>query len=147
MSKFTIEVADTAVESRLLHFLSDLEKNFPAKLQWQVKQPRKTNGSAKPDTSLSERFEAHFQRWKKETAPLSSTHAMFSHPDYLEIIKLGGAAVPLILKKMQVDPQHLFYALLKITGENPVPAVHIGKFDKMTNDWLDWGRQKGYLQK
>lgn len=97
------------------------------------------------EAPLSERFESLFQNWKSETALLSSGTAIVSHPAYQQIIEMGDAVVPFILIKLREDPQHLFYALFKITGENPVPKSHVGDFQKMTADWLDWGKQQGYL--
>ena len=67
------------------------------------------------------------------------------HPAYRQIIGLGKQVVPFILIKLQEDPQHLFHALFKITGENPIPPSHAGQLGKMTADWLEWGRKKGYL--
>ena len=67
------------------------------------------------------------------------------HPAYQAIINLGKAAIPMILRKLQECPQHLTYALFKITGENPVPKKHIGQLDKMTEDWLQWGFANNYL--
>ncbi|MEK7254874.1 MAG: hypothetical protein AAB316_09025 [Bacteroidota bacterium] len=95
--------------------------------------------------NLAARFEALFQRWKKETALFSSGSAITQHPAYQDIIEMGEAAVPFILIKLQEDPQHLFYALYKITGENPVPKAHAGYLDHMAADWTEWGRQKGYI--
>jgi hypothetical protein len=100
-----------------------------------------------PDTGkqLAERFEALFQQWKKETLLSSSGSEITNHPAYQAIIDLGPSVVPFILIKLQEDPQHLFYALFKITGENPVNPKHIGMLTKMKEDWLEWGASKGYL--
>ena len=100
-----------------------------------------------PDTEkqLAERFEALFQQWKKETLLSSSGFEITNHPAYQAIIDLGPSVVPFILIKLQEDPQHLFYALFKITGENPVNPKHIGMLTKMKEDWLEWGASKGYL--
>ena len=67
------------------------------------------------------------------------------HPAYRQIIGLGKRVVPFILIKLQEDPQHLFHALFKITGENPILPAHAGQLGKMTADWLKWGRKNGYL--
>ncbi len=58
---------------------------------------------------------------------------------------MGQPIVPFILIKLREDPQHLFYALFKITGENPVQPKNVGKLTKMKEDWLDWGATKGFL--
>lgn len=92
-----------------------------------------------------DRFEELFQKWKSETALLSNANAIVSHPAYLAIIEMGESAVPFVLMKIQNDPQHLFYALFKMTGENPVPLAHAGDLAKMSADWIAWGRSKRYL--
>ena len=103
----------------------------------------KKKASKKQD--LANRFEALFQQWKKETALFSSGSAITNHPAYQSIIEMGQFVVPFILIKLQEDPQHLFYALYKITGENPVPKAHAGYLDLMAKDWIEWGSQKGYV--
>ena len=86
-----------------------------------------------------------FQKWKSETALLSSATSIIKHPAYRQITDMGEIVLPFILIKLQNDPQHLFFALHQITGENPVPYAHVGNLEKMTADWLNWGYQKGYL--
>lgn len=95
--------------------------------------------------NLADRFEALFQEWKKETLLSSSGTEITNHPAYQGIIELGASVVPFILIKLQEDPQHLFYALFKITGENPVKPSHVGMLTKMKEDWLAWGASKGFL--
>ncbi|MBK8565570.1 MAG: hypothetical protein IPN76_20045 [Saprospiraceae bacterium] len=94
---------------------------------------------------VADRFELLFQQWKQETLFSSSGSEITNHPAYQAIIELGPSVVPFILIKLQEDPQHLFYALFKITGENPVKPKHVGMLSKMKEDWLEWGATKGYL--
>jgi hypothetical protein len=110
-------------------FMSFLEK----------KQP--TN----PQKNIRDQFEELFQKWQSETAFLSSGTAIVSHAAYLQIVRMGEVVIPFILLKLLENPQHLFYALYQITGENPVPLTHAGNLQKMTHDWLSWGHTKGYL--
>ena len=58
---------------------------------------------------------------------------------------MGEIVLPFMFIKLQNDPQHLFYALYQITGENPVPLAHAGNFKLMITDWLNWATQKGYI--
>jgi hypothetical protein len=104
--------------------------------------------SVKPkglNQNIASRFEELYRQWKSETAPLSSGTSLIYHPAYQQIIGMGEEAIPFILIKLQEDPHHLFYALHKISGENPVPKDHAGDLTKMTADWLVWGRKQGYL--
>lgn len=98
-----------------------------------------------PAESPGARFEKLFAQWKSEAGFQSDGVALTSHKAYKSIINMGEAAVPFILMKLETDPQHLFYALFKITGENPVPLKHAGDLEKMTADWLNWGQKKGFL--
>ncbi len=105
----------------------------------------KNTRSATQVENPAARFETFFQTWKSEAGFLSDGVALTAHSAYKSIIKMGEVAVPFLLMKLENDPQHLFYALFKITGENPVPLQHAGDLEKMTADWLDWGRKKGFL--
>ena len=105
-----------------------------------------SNSNTAPKTKkVRHQFEELFEKWYAETALLSSGTAIVSHSAYLKIINMGEVVIPFILMKLQKNPQHLFYALYQITGENPVPLAHAGNIEKMTADWLDWGVQKGYI--
>ena len=102
----------------------------------------------KPLTStkkVQDQFEELFEKWQSETALLSSATAIVSHQAYLQMIKMGDAVIPFILMKLQKNPQHLFFALYQITGDNPVPYTHAGNLQLMTADWLNWGQSKGYF--
>jgi hypothetical protein len=101
--------------------------------------------NALQSNTVSARFETLFQQWKRETFLSSSGSEITNHHAYQSIIEMGQPVVPFILIKLKEDPQHLFYALFKITGENPVQPEHAGSLSKMAADWLEWGVQKGYL--
>lgn len=110
-------------------FMSFLEQKSPIKKQKNVRA----------------QFEELFQKWQSETALSSSGTAIVSHTAYLQIVSMGEVVTPFILLKLLENPQHFFYALYQITGENPVPLAHAGNLQQMTLDWLSWGQTKGYL--
>ncbi len=85
------------------------------------------------------------ERWRKETQDMSSVTAISMNFSYQRIIGLGDRAVPLILQELQQQPDHWFWALTAITGDDPVPPEHSGDIVKMTEDWLRWGTQRGYI--
>lgn len=91
------------------------------------------------------RFRHLVERWKRDTEFCSSTTQMSLHPAYQQIIGMGRAALPLILDEMQREPDHWFWALSAITGENPVPSASQGHIDQMAESWLQWGRERGWL--
>ena len=106
-----------------------------------MQQPIKT---ATP-TDLAIRFRALADQWRRETGPLSSSSRIAAHPAYQEIIGMGPAVLPLILRELQEHGDHWFAALRAISGENPVPQKYAGRIPKIAECWLEWGRGKGYI--
>jgi len=70
---------------------------------------------------------------------------MSLHPAYQQIIGMGRSAIPLLLDELQQEPDHWFWALSAITGEDPVPLHMRGNVAGMTESWLKWGREHGWL--
>lgn len=81
----------------------------------------------------------------EHTAMLSSITEISMHPSYQQIIGMGPSAIPLILQEMKAHPGHWFWALRAITGDDPVLPEHRGRIKKMTEDWLNWGKQQLYF--
>ena len=75
---------------------------------------------------------------------LSSTTAIATHPAYQRIIGLGPQVIPLILAELAKQPDHWFWALQALTGENPVPFADQGRIPAMTAAWLTWGHDNGW---
>ena len=99
-----------------------------------------------PPRRLEALFNELVGNWKQETRLLSSTTAIATHPAYQRIIGLGPQAVPLILAEMKREPGHWFWALTAITGENPVSSTDQGRIPAMTDTWLKWGRENGWIE-
>lgn len=87
---------------------------------------------------IEERFHQLTQEWKQATRVSSSAAEMAMHPAYQQIIGLGAAAIPLLLRELRKEPDHWFWALRAIAGEDPVPAAARGQVPAMTEAWLDW---------
>lgn len=92
---------------------------------------------------LAQRFESLAEAWLRECAHLSSVREMVLHPAYQQIIGMGRDALPFLLRELERQPDHWFWALWAITQENPVPPEHRGRVRDMARDWLEWGRQRG----
>lgn len=93
-----------------------------------------------------EQFEALRETWYRETCFHSSITVICAHRAYLEIVAAGAEVVPWMFADLVADkPYFWFHALRVITGANPVPPKHAGRYKAMTNDWLAWGRRNGYL--
>jgi hypothetical protein len=101
--------------------------------------------TAEATPSLDARFRDLVQQWKAATEFTSSLTQMVTHPAYQQIIGMGKEAIPLILEELQREEDHWFWALKAITGEDPVPPGDRGQLPKMTEDWLRWAEEHGYL--
>jgi hypothetical protein len=97
-----------------------------------------------PPPALEERFRALAEQWRHERGPTSSTTQLALCPSYQRIIGLGEAVVPFLLRELERQPDHWFWALKAITGADPVPASGRGKLREMAEAWLAWGREQGY---
>ncbi len=134
-----------------VHAIYDGKKlNFLQKVE--VKKPRQVIVTFLDEVeneeeleTFAEKFERIFEQWYAETAAISG-HWVFENPNHQKIIDMGKPAIPLILKKLQEKPCYIFYALEKITGEDPVPKKHATNYGLIKNDWLKWGKQNGYIK-
>jgi hypothetical protein len=84
-------------------------------------------------------FEALAERWKAETAFLSSPDEIAAHWAYQRIVALGAPMVPFVLGELRREPNLWFAALRALTGANPVPAEARGKVRAMAEAWVRWG--------
>jgi len=57
---------------------------------------------------------------------------------------MGPAVVPLILRDLEQKPDHWFWALRAITGDNPVKLEKCDRMKLMTQVWIEWGKEHGY---
>lgn len=119
----------------------DLANGAGAKT-WMVEEASSIAGV--PDTT-SQAFQVLVQRWRSDTTHFSSVSKAAMHPAYQRIIGLGQRVVPLLLHELRERPDHWFWALRAITGQNPVAVEHAGDVKEMTRAWLRWGRQNGYF--
>jgi hypothetical protein len=102
-----------------------------------------------PTTPAAESIEQRVGRllatWREQTAYLSSSTRMTEHPAYQELMALGPAALPFLLRDLeQTGDGHLSKALTTLTGAHPVPAEDRGKIRKIADAWLRWARESGY---
>lgn len=97
---------------------------------------------ARTNEATANRFRKLAAWWREETALAASALETCTHPAYQQIIGMGQAAVPLILEDLKSEPDHWFWALKAITGQDPVPPEHRGDIRAMSADWLDWGAKR-----
>ena len=85
------------------------------------------------------------EQWRHETGMFSSVGKKAMHPVYQRIIGMGDRAIAPMLRELQRQPDHWFWALTYITGEDPVPLDSSGNVKQMAEAWIKWGRRKGYI--
>ena len=101
-------------------------------------RPRRT----RPE--LEQTFRELADTWRRETAASSVIQKKIMHPAYQRIIGMGPDAVPLLLRELEARPGYWFWALSSITGEDPVRID--ASFAQAVEDWLAWGRDRGFTQ-
>jgi hypothetical protein len=93
-------------------------------------------------------FKQLVRKWRKERGITSSAVNMAMSPSYQKIIGMGPAAVPFILQELRKrsnDPEHWFWALEMITGEDPIPLSSYGNTVEMARAWLSWAENQNGL--
>ncbi len=98
----------------------------------------------RPVDLIATKFSALAHAWTSQRGPVSSISRLSMHPAYQQIIGMGEAVVPLILRESEQRPDHWFWALNAITGANPVPKASEGVLNEMAAAWLNWGTAHGY---
>jgi hypothetical protein len=87
--------------------------------------------------NIEDVFNELYTQWREKTK-FHSYIGSSTDVYHEKIIQLGWRAVPFIIKKLKEEPTHLFIALSRITGENPVKKENMGKVRKMAEDWIQW---------
>ena len=90
------------------------------------------------------RFRQLADAWQRKSSLLSSTTAICTLPEYQQIIGMGRAALPFIFQELERTPGHWFWALVAITGEDPVASESKGRVREMAATWLELGQRHGY---
>lgn len=104
---------------------------------------RRMTADANGARATEQRFQELSRQWKEATLVTSSITEMATHAAYQQIIGMGQDALPFILAELRCQPDHWFWALRAITGEDPVPASDRGKLERMAQAWLEWGSRRG----
>ena len=101
-----------------------------------------------PPATAIETVEEKFQRlaavWLADTAYVSSTADLVAHPAFEEIVGMGSAVIPLLLRELEKRSGHWHRALRRITGVDPVAPADRGNIGKAAEAWLRWGKEQGY---
>jgi hypothetical protein len=106
--------------------------------------PPKQTGATEPAETIEEKFLRLASVWRAGTAYVSSSSDLVAHPAFQEIVVMGPAVIPLLLRELENRTGHWHRALRKITGADPVPAADRGNIDKAAEAWLRRGKEQGY---
>jgi hypothetical protein len=106
--------------------------------------PTKETPAPEPTESAAEKFRRLAAAWLAETAYVSSSSDLVAHPAFQEIVGMGPAVIPLLVRELENRTGHWQRALRRITGADPVPQGDRGNLDKAAEAWLRWGWQQGY---
>jgi len=94
--------------------------------------------------TTAQKFRGLADTWRNETQASSSVTEMAMHPAYQQIIGMGPAAIPLLLRELENKPDHWFWALKAITGVDPVKPSERGRVKQMAAAWMRWAKEQGH---
>jgi hypothetical protein len=97
----------------------------------------------KPRRDIAAEFAELAGKWKEETGFHSSLSEKFMHPAYQRIMAMGEHALPLILRDLQQNSAHWFYALRFIVDDDI--AVGTKTVSEARAAWVQWGYEHGYI--
>lgn len=100
-------------------------------------------GSAGATKDLEEEFTDLARQWKRETALSAFVSQKAMHWTYQRIIGLGPRVLPLILRRLEEEADHWFWALAAIAGKDVAPQAET--LEAARAEWLAWGRQHDLL--
>jgi hypothetical protein len=98
-----------------------------------------------PTESIEQRFRRLGAEWRADTEFLSDAGKIIGHPAFRAVVSLGEEVVPLLLRELEARPSLWVWALPEITGANPVASADGGNIRKMSEAWVQWGREQGRL--
>jgi hypothetical protein len=106
--------------------------------------PTKEPAPGRSTESIEQRFRRLESQWNAETAHLSSTSKIVGNAAFQEIIGMGPAVIPYMLRDLKERPRLWVWALQKITGVDLVPDGERGGIAELSQAWLHWGKENGY---
>ncbi len=95
-----------------------------------------------PD-AVRHQFEVHADIWRRETRGAPFLITRVTHWAYQRVIGLGPEVLPLVLRELERETDHWYWALNAISGVDPAEGVE--DFEEAAARWLEWGRATGLL--
>ncbi|HKC89246.1 MAG TPA: hypothetical protein VKG02_24910 [Blastocatellia bacterium] len=145
MSQAVFEQVLIGIQSLPPESLAKLREilNAPSEREQRLEAARALAMAEDEDGDEERKFRRLADQWLHETEHASSVKQACMHPSYQRIIGMGPAVVPYVLRELERNPDHWFWALNAIAEEDPARAED--SLDGAKEIWLRWGREKGYL--
>ena len=143
-----------------VRFVEKSSRRYPATKQLRQRRARirhiptsawrtTTKTSSKPRPVVIERSDAEVQRlfdqlatqWRENVLFESNVERIILDDSYQRIIGLGPQVVPYILRDLEQSPDHWFWALTAIIGEDK--AAGQASIGAAAEAWLAWGIDAG----
>jgi hypothetical protein len=100
---------------------------------------------APPIETVDQKVERLLKQWDDDTAYLSNSQKIQSHPALQEIIELGQSALPTLFRHLEMTRSgHLSRVLTVITGAHPAPPEIRGNGGEIASVWLAWSKDHGF---
>lgn len=106
------------------------------------------DGEYNLEEDIENQFKKLISEWADDTKHLSSIGQMLKHPAFEQLKAMGGQYVlPLIFRELQDGRARWpYFALIREFAEVPeVPVGIRGKYQKVVNHFLRWGKEHGYV--
>ncbi|MEX2410638.1 MAG: hypothetical protein WD607_04580 [Candidatus Paceibacterota bacterium] len=101
------------------------------------------------ENKLNEELQDLFQElkaiWLHDTSFDSGYRNKINHSAYLKIISFGESIIPTLIDDMLNNNTYWHYALVDITGENPIKEESRGVANKIIEDWKKWATENNYV--
>lgn len=102
---------------------------------------------------IKSQYRAAFDKLSQETGHFSFVQR--NHPSYQELLKMGSIIIPCILEDIEKDNPGIWngFSLIHESIENEhlsafnIPEKHLGRLGLLKEDFLQWGRDNGYIDK
>jgi hypothetical protein len=101
--------------------------------------------SGRPIDWIEEKFQILVAWWREGTMYLSSPTESARHPAYQQVIAMGPAVIPLILRDLRDNGGNWYIALRNLVADPPyITAEAASNTQAVISEWLGWGRRHGY---
>jgi len=81
-------------------------------------------------------------------APFSSSHKEIkNHSAFILLLEIGPVIMPWLLRQYSIKNSWWYpIALSHIIKQKVIKPEHAGIYNAIREDWLNWGKEKGYLK-